>query len=435
MRLLRPVVFVSFLSLVSLACQSSDPSEVIAGDATSTTVVDTSVEPEVEEEGDDADPSVDGSVFESWYADVDLVWDAWTLGLNERLSVTFDQLVEGERDFIAFGALHAPTAAAARDALTSMPDPLGDSEIDDLYGELLEALESVAAANESAAEIYEDDIEEYETQWNLPEGEGSLFIERDEAEGALADACLALTEVALGRQQDPLDCFGTENVVESTSTNDFQVLQVGDELELQIGDVALTYQALVTAERADWGEDWLAVNDDPDFARTWWLGMPGGLADPAGELLFDTVIDPIPFGLDLDAWTSDIELLAVLGSGSDEIGGLSSRYWDVRIDLNALEDGDQPVVALISAETGNPVGGIQLGFEAAWRLWTIDHPAGPVLLLQAAFLDPVAMEAAFDEMTEEQLDAGEWPDFDDQLYLDAIASFEGYKEGISFNVE
>lgn len=431
-------MFISCFCLVAAACQSTDQTDLLAENTTTSATEDTTTsiataDSVVEAADQQAATEAD---FDIWYADVDKAVDDYQAALNADFAAGFDRLVEGERQFAVFGEFFVSTAAISRVALDTLPASLGDTELDPLYTAFVASVEQKAVGNEAGAEVYEGDPDAFEEAFNSPFEPGDIFAQRDDAAVEFERACLALSEAATALGQEPLDCFGLENTVEPEATgDDFVVLEVGDSVDLQIGEVALTYEATVTTERADWGDDWLAANDQPGYQRTWWLGMPEGLADPNGELALETVLEAVPFSLDLDPWLADFQAISVLSSGEDQIGGLEARYWDIYIDAAALEPFADPIIAVVKANAGNPVGGIQLAFDAGWRMWTIDHPAGPVLYIQTAFIDTSVTDSAFENMTEEQSEAGLWPDIDPQIYAAAIATLEGHSAGLTFNVD
>lgn len=428
MRTLRTLTLLAGTCVIVAGCSSSEPSAVVASEST----VAESISVEASAEPSASDETLD---FPTWYADIDAAIDTHSLEMNTFSAASWDRLANGERDFVVIGEDFGATAEITQGTLDTFPAPLGDPDIDPLHADLVAALEEIVRAGEAGAEIYAADPEGFAQVMATFEEPGNIFTARDQAGLSFQDACLALSEAATALDEAPLDCFGEENQAEpETASGDSEVLEVGDSIDLQLGEIALTYEATVNSERADWDDDWLAVNDEPGFERTWWLGMPEGLADPAGGLAMDTVLEVVPFTLDLDPWLASLDAVSVLGTGEDTIGGLPARYWDVSIDTAALSPQQPPIIALVRAEFGAPVGGIQLPFEAAWRMWSIDHPAGPVLYLQTAFLDSSVWEA-FDNMTEADFEAGNWPTVDPQLYIDALAGFDGYKDGLTFQID
>lgn len=415
------------LCLLGASCQSSDPLGTAAG-------------PPPEASARTSLAPVAASDLSEWYAEVDGAIDRFQEDAAELQAADDDRLADGERDFVVGGEQFGAWADIGQRAIDALPEPLGEPTIDPLYADLQSSLEELVAAHEAGAVIYAADPDGFRQQWQSAADPDGIFERRDQSHLGFQDSCLELSEAGALADEAALDCLGSEAAARTEAVADadrpgFQVLEVGDSVDLTIGEVELTYRATVTSERADWGEDWLAVNDQPDFGHQWWLGVPDGLADPDGELALDAVVDSVPFTLDLDPWLADLDIVEVLDTGTGDIGGLPARFWDVRLDLGALGPGEPPVIALVDADNGAPVGGLQLAFEMAWRMWTVDHPSGPLLYLQTAFLPSDEVEAIFSDMTPEQMEAGEWPDIDRQVFVDAIATLDGYADGLTFPLD
>lgn len=313
----------------------------------------------------------------SWAEDLGAVYMAMEASRSEAavqyVQVFEDDAVGAYRDLMV---READTLDVAVEALPPAPQA---AELSESYLAFQTALEAERdAAADVAAEMgsdFDTIAAEVDEKGDVP---GTRFVEIRRGYAQVVDervaACFQMQEALEGQNLPIFSC--------APGGDDEQPAEaglVGERLVIEAG--AHQFTEFIRAGSFDFdrdvavfvGPDRIDIADANDTDVAFEIFAVEELADPA-SLSPREVTATVPFALDLGTYLEKLPV-TVLDSGESTVGGAPALWWDVMVDPERVE-GD-PVFAIAAIEA---FPGVVDLFPAPMRLWTVDHPDGPVLI-------------------------------------------------------